>query len=131
LEDVLELPDVAGPVVALENRKRLRGDSADVLAEVLAELLQEVRDEEGNVLATLAQRRQVDRQHVQAVEEVLAHYPVPHRSLQVAVRRGDETYVGLHIARVSHPTDLAHLNGSQELDLQERGDLRDLVQEEC
>src|SRR5690349_20265666 len=117
LEHVLELADVAGPVVSLEDRESLRRDPPNVLAEILAELLQEMRDEQRNVLASLAQRRQVDREHVQTIEEVLSHHPVSHRGLEVAIRRRDEAHVGLDVARVSDPANLADLDRTQELDL--------------
>ena len=127
---VLQLPDVAGPVVALEHGQGLRGDAAHLLAELLAELLEEVGDEQRDVLAALAQRRQVDRDDVEAVEEVLAHRPLRHRRLEVAVGGGDEPHVGLDVLRVADAPDLALLDGPQELDLQQRRDLGDLVEEQ-
>src|SRR5229473_6486020 len=117
LEDILELPDVAGPMVALQDRQRFRRDPTDVFPELLAEFLQEVCDEEGDVLAALAQGWQVDGEHIQTVEQVFAHHPVAHRGLEVAVRRRDEAHVGLDVARVSDATNLTHLDGPQELDL--------------
>src|SRR5499426_4241951 len=72
LQHVLQLADVARPVVALEHRHGLRGHSADVLPQFLAELLQEMGDEERDVFPALAEGWELDGNHVQSIEEVLA-----------------------------------------------------------
>src|SRR5262247_2409255 len=43
LDDVLELPDIAGPPIALENHQRLRADAPDGLAELGGDFPDEVR----------------------------------------------------------------------------------------
>src|SRR5213594_2859747 len=48
----------------------------------------------------------------------------------VTVRRGDQPNVDLEVARVADATDLALLDRAQELDLDRRRDLGDLVEEE-
>ena len=73
LDQVLELADVARPVVALEHLHRVDRDLAQRATSICsAVLLQEEVDQERDVLAPLAQRRQVDRDDVEAVVEVLA-----------------------------------------------------------
>ena len=74
VDDVLELAHVARPVVrsqALEGARRVK-----LLARLVAPRLlscgEEVLGQELDVLPALAQRRQVDREHVQPIEQVLA-----------------------------------------------------------
>ena len=93
LDEVLKLADVAGPVVLLqgfEERGFEFGRRADVL---LGGLRCEVRGEDGDVFAPLAQRRQVQRHDVETIEEVLTEAPVLDLMFEVAVRGGDQPYV--------------------------------------
>src|SRR5438445_4459933 len=129
LQHVLELADISGPVVSLEDDHGLRSDAARLLAEVLAELLQEVRDEEGDVLATLPERGQLDGDDVEPVVQVLPEDTILDGVLQVAVGGGDEPHVGLHVLGVAHPPDLAGLDRPEEFDLEEGRDLGDLIEE--
>ena len=81
-------------------------------------------------LAALAQRRHVDREDLQAVEQVLAHLAVLHRLVRVAVGGGDHPHVDvdrLVAADAHHGAGLQH---AQELDLQLDRHLGDLVEEE-
>src|SRR5947207_7983384 len=130
LDHVLELADVAGPPVALEDRERRGGHGAHGLAELRRPVLDEVGDEQRDVLAPLAQRRDVDRDDVEAVEEILSEDPVLHGLRDVAVRCRDQAHVHLDVLRVPDAPDLALLDHAQELHLERWGDLRDLVEEE-
>src|SRR5438876_10495123 len=76
LYDVLQLADVARPAVGLEDRERLRRHAAHAPADVRRQAPDEVCHEERDVLPPLAKRREMDRDHVQAIEEVLAEHPV-------------------------------------------------------
>ena len=66
-------------------------------------LAQEVLDEQRDVLAPLAQRRNLDAHHVQAVEEIRAEAPVRHHRREVAMGRRDHPDVDGHGARPSRP----------------------------
>ena len=72
LDVVLQLADVARPVVFLQRRQRPRLDVGHVAVVLLVVEVEEVRDQLGDVLAPLAQRRQVDRHDVEPVVQVLA-----------------------------------------------------------
>src|SRR5213076_3649713 len=67
---------------------------------------------------------------VQPVKEILAERSVGDGLRDVTVRRGDQPNVDLEVARVADATDLALLDRAQELDLDRRRDLGDLVEEE-
>ena len=72
LDRVLELAHVAGPVIGHDPAERGVADGADARVGLRAELGDEVRAQERDVLAALAQRRQLDRQHVEPEEQILA-----------------------------------------------------------
>src|SRR5262245_39018482 len=72
LDGVLELAHVAGPVVRDEPDERLGGRDHAPPGQRLRIAPEEVIDERGDVVAPLPQRRNVDRHHAQAIEQILA-----------------------------------------------------------
>src|SRR5438552_3287927 len=72
LNDVLHLTDIAGPLVLLEQRHRLRRDAANAFPLRGADLFDEMRHENRNVLTPFAQGRELNRDDVQAIEEILS-----------------------------------------------------------
>ena len=92
LERVLELAHVAGPRV-LEEQAQHVGREAQRAALARAHPRQQEGGEGLDVLAPLAQRRDLDRHDAQAVEEVLAEAPLRHRAPQVHVRGRDDASV--------------------------------------
>ena len=92
--------------------------------------VQEVLDEDGNVLASLAQGRQDEGNDVETIEEVLQEPAVLHQPLDVAVGRGDHAHVHLLAALRAQGLELALLQDAQELGLQGRAHGPDLVQED-
>ena len=77
LDRVLELAHVAGPAVLGEALERGRRAAGDRLAVLLGVDLDEVLREQRDVVAAIAQRRHVHRDHVEAVVEVLAEPAAP------------------------------------------------------
>src|SRR5215467_5475500 len=71
LDDVLQLADVPGPAIVLEDRERLRADALHRLAELGGDFPDEVRRQERDVLPAVAKRRQIDRNDVEPIEEIL------------------------------------------------------------
>src|SRR5690606_35621472 len=102
----------------------------DGLAEALVAALDEVRDEGGQVLEPLAQRRQVDRDDVEAVVEVLAELAVADQLFEVAVGGGDQAHVDAEGLDAADALELRLLDRAQQLDLDLLRDLADLVEEE-
>jgi len=83
-----------------------------------------------DVLGALAQWRQVDAHHVQAVEQVLAEAAVLDRLLRIAVGRGDDPHVRAKGLVAADARKLAILQHAQQLALDQDGHLADLVQEQ-
>ena len=95
------------------------------------ELGQERLDEQRDVLAPLAQRRQLDREHVQPVEQVLAQLAAVDRLLAdstlVAAITRTSTDMFLPPAEAAEDALLQH---AQQLHLRRRHHLGDLVEEQ-
>src|SRR5258708_38361375 len=74
LNEVLQLPDIARPIVALEDFHRVIGDMVDHLALAFGELLNEVSGQQWDILFAFAQRRECDWKDIQAVVQIGAKF---------------------------------------------------------
>src|SRR5256885_11649721 len=129
-DHVLELPDVARPTVVLENRERLRADALHRFAELRGDFSDEVRGQQRDILPPLPQGRQLNRNDVQSVEEILSQDAVGDRPGDVPVRGGDQPYIDLDVASVADAADLPLLDHAQELHLHRLRHFGDLVEEQ-
>ena len=130
LDDVLELTDVARPVVGDDLRQRAVAEAFHALAVLPGKALQEMRGERRHVALPTPQRGQRDVDHVEPIVQILAEFSLRDQLLQVAVRRGDEADVhGLGLV-AAHALELPLLEHSKQLHLSRWGDVADLVQEQ-
>ena len=97
---------------------------------MVAVLRREVGREERHVGAALPQRRDVHRDHVEAVEQVFAELALLDLRLEVLVRRGEDADVHRDRVRAADPLDLPRLEHAQQLDLQVRPHRADFVEEQ-
>src|SRR6185503_16228619 len=118
LDHVLELADVARPVVALQQSRLLLRQRQRPMTEFLARALEEVTRDLNDVVTALAQRRHLDRENAEPVEQVLTESPFGDGLLEIAVRRRDHAHVDGMRAIVSDALVLALLQHSQQLALQ-------------
>src|SRR5262245_23071349 len=78
----------------------------------------------------LAQRRNVECHHLQAVEEILAEMPGFHLSAQVFMRRADQADVTRDAGRAAETFDAPLFDRSQYLGLSQWVHVTDFIQEE-
>ena len=96
LDDVLELANVARPVVLGQQVERVRRQLESALAGSPRRTFEEVVDEQRDVVLAIAQRRQLNRDDVEAVEEILAELPssiICRRSTLVAAMMRTSTLI--------------------------------------
>ncbi len=129
LDPVAELAHVARPVVRGEGRVGVVREATDH-AVPRAELGEESRREQLRVALALAQRRDADREDVEAVVEVLSELALAHQRSELAVRRRDDLHVDALVLAGADAPDLLLFDGRQQLALQLDGEGRDLVEEE-
>ena len=128
-QGVLELADVARPVVADQPRERLARERLDRQA-FLGHLVEEMIDQQRDVFEPPAERGHLDRHHVQPVEEVFAKPARGHGVGQNHVGGSDHAAIGLDRVGSPHALESAVLKHAQQLRLHSQGHLADLVQEE-
>ena len=90
MHDIAQLADVAGPCVADELVQRLGADADSAPRGEEGE----IRGKLGDVLAPRAERRHLDDQSVDAIQEVGPEAPLRGRPIEVAARRRDEAGIG-------------------------------------
>ncbi len=95
-----------------------------------AEVLEKAAGKERDVLHPLAQRGDGQRQHAEAVEEVLAEPPLLHFQFQLTVGGSHHPHIHLLHILAAHRQDLLGLQCAQQLHLQVVGHLADLVEEQ-
>ncbi len=89
-----------------------------------------VRRECRNVARALAQRRHVQGDHVETVEEILPEAPLPDVMLEGAVRCGDDPYVNMANGRVADAPHLTAVEKPQHPDLDRWRHVANLIQEQ-
>ncbi len=109
---VLKLANVSGVVVVLQKLDCLAREADGRRARGHGALGEEARERQ-YVFGALAQRRQVERDGVQAVEEVLAEVALAQLAVDVAVRRGDHPHVNAQRVVRSDAANLALLKRAE------------------
>ena len=129
LDRVLELACVARPALGDEPRKPLvaHGQRAP---QATPDLHGEVAGQGRDVLPPLGERREVDGDHVEAIEQI---HPEPARGRlprEVLGRGGEQAHVHAPGPPVADAADLALLQHAQQLRLERQRQLADLVEQQ-
>ncbi len=125
-----QLAHVARPVVHHEALEGIAGEPGQRPPVLRREAHQEGGRQGRDVAAPQAQRRQVDPEDVEAIEEVLAEAARRHLLPQVVVGRRDQPDVDGHRLVASDAFELTGLEEAQQLDLERRRGQPDLVEVE-
>src|SRR5262249_57461788 len=124
------LSHVRRPRVAAECLEGLSAYHLDVAVHRAGEALQEEAYQGRDVLGSLAQRRDMDGEDIQAIVKVVPEAPFLDHPGEVAVRRRDHADVELDRPGAADPLELLLLEDPEELRLKLQRDLAHLVEEE-
>ncbi len=102
VDDIPQLADVAGPGVIQQALPGGDGKGQPRPAVLPPVMVQERIDQQKNVIAPLAQRRQGQFENAEPVIEVFAELFFAYRLLQILVGGGDDTDVDGDFAGTSH-----------------------------
>src|SRR5215471_4314588 len=130
LDDVLELSQIAGPRIALEEIESLWGEPVHLLVHLGLRLAEKVMRQDGDVLGTLPQWRQRDREGVEAIEKILPELTRGQRLLERTVGGGKDPHTHLSCHYVAHRLALSRLQHAQETALHLGRHVADLVEED-
>src|ERR1700752_586572 len=130
LQDVAKLSNIPRPVVLEKGLSCIARQTSRWPAEGLAGLLQKRLTQRQDIDATIAQRRNLDVEDAEAVEQVFAKVAALDGLAKVAVGRRDDPDVRFQQARAAEPLELAFLQNAQELGLCGETHLADFVEEQ-
>src|SRR5215217_1171360 len=91
---------------------------------------EEVVDQHRNVLTSLTQRRHVDRQHVDAVIEIVPETSLSNHRAQVSVCGCNHSYIHADLMSTTNAPDLSFLKRAQKLGLNANIKLGNLVEKQ-
>src|SRR5262249_31476713 len=91
--DVLQLANVARPMLGLEQLQTLAVDGSDLLPRFPCEALDEGFDQQGNIFPSLTQWRHGNRKDIEPVKKIVTDRARSHSSLEVTVRGGEYPHV--------------------------------------
>ncbi|MGA9793499.1 MAG: hypothetical protein WBQ43_22645, partial [Terriglobales bacterium] len=127
LNEVLQLADISSPIGIDQSLHRGSRDRPDALLHTAGEARHKKVDQELNVFASFAQRRDFNGKHPQPVKKVLAKLIIADHALQIAMRGRNQTHINLDGLCTSEAFKLLFLQRTQEFRLQIHGDVADLV----
>jgi hypothetical protein len=130
LDDVLELADVAGPVILPELGESGVGNFDAGAAVLLAELEEELAGEDGDVFFAVAERRDEERDDVEAIEEVFAEVAAGDLFFKVLVGGGDDTGVYVDGRGGADGVEALFVEGAEDFGLRFEAHVADFVEEE-
>ena len=87
-------------------------------------------DQQRNIFAAAAQRRQIDGDDVEAIEEIVAELAFAHRLAQIDVGGGDDAHIDLRLLRSAERSEAAVLQHAQNLGLGIHAHVADFVEKE-
>ena len=91
---------------------------------------EKVLQQQGDILDPLAQGGNANRQHVQAVEEILAETAGGGQGLQVLVGGGNDADIAVNRGIAPHALELVFLQQPQQFRLRARGHVAHFVHED-
>src|SRR5262249_9512973 len=122
---MIELADVARPAIAHERARGVGGERDAGRA-----LLQQRRDQDAQIFAPLAQRREGVRVACQARIEIAPKEAAIDALIEAHVRRGDDADVDRNALARSDRNDLAFLKRAEERGLRHEREVADLVEKQ-
>ena len=129
LQALVELADVARPGMAKQRPRRIAGERR-MGGGIAGVALHQRADQQSEVLATLAQRRQSERQSRQARQQIAAKLLLRGQRLEILLGRSDHAEIDRDRLRGSHRPHLGLLQDAREERLCRRWQLLDGVEEE-
>src|SRR5262249_28657411 len=130
LDDVSQFADVSRPIVSLQGRDCLGGDSTDLPGIPRCELGDEVSHHAGDYAGPLAERWKTEPNDVETIVQVLAESAGRHFGGQIDIRSSNEAGADRHRLVAADRLEHALLDGPQELGLLSGRQSVDLVEQQ-
>ena len=130
IDHVAKLADVAGPVVGEQFLAGFVGEFQTRPAVLAAEMIEEEIDQQRNIAATFAQRRDDQLEHAEAVVKIFTEFFLLHVALQILVGGGDHANIDFDLLRAADGHEGMAFENAEQLGLAFEGHLADFVEEQ-
>src|SRR5258705_8581436 len=130
LDDVLQLPNVARPVVADQQVERFPADGVEMSAEPARVALHEILHQHRDIVFPRAEGWHFDQKYIQPVKQVLTETASRDRRGQVTICGCDEAYLHKDRLGAADALEFPLLQDAQECDLRIGQELADFIEEE-
>src|ERR1700741_3334910 len=107
------------------------GDGVDDFVHGGGELFDEVAHKFRNIRFSLAERRQRNRENIQAIVQILSEFTVTDHLPQVPIGRRDDTNIDARGAIAAHGLELALLKDTEQLGLKLQWHVSNFIKEQC
>jgi len=128
-DDILEFAHIAGPIVGEQSSYAAFRKPTAFDAVFLGKTLEKMIGEKLDIPRALAERGDLNGKHIEAVVEILAKVAFLNCLEKVAVRSGDDAHIDFDGFISSDAFEFPLLENAEELGLEGKGDLTDLVEE--
>src|SRR5262249_17537362 len=115
--DVAKLTGVTRPLMGAQRGGGTRRQHESSYASGSGDVLEETHGQQHHIITAIAERRNLNLEHIDAVIQIRAERPVRDRLLQIAVGRGDDANIGAADAGTAETLELALLQEPQQLGL--------------
>lgn len=129
LDEIFEFANVSWPAPVDHDFDGLIGDEGDAFVHALGALLDEIADEEWNVFAAFAERRQVNGKNVEAVVKIAAEFLVLDGADEIAIAGGEDAGVDADSSGSTEALELLILEHAQQLGLELEGNFSNFIKE--
>ena len=128
-DGVLQFAHVARPMIFFQRLDDVGGDGFRLALLFARDFFQKIVHQQRNVVAPLAQRRNVNAHDVEPVKQILAELPRRHGGFQRLVRGGDDAHVHLDRLVAADALERAALQHAQNFRLRRGRHVADFVEE--
>src|ERR1700741_649022 len=128
---VFQLANIARPIALLQQLERFARYGRGVALKTAIKLFEEIFDEIGNVVPALAERRQRDGDHIDAIKKIGAKSATRDFLLQQAVGGTDHSSVQLLFFVIANSGEMAVLKDVKQFCLQTGIEFGNLIQKKC
>ena len=112
-QHVLQLPDIARPVIVRKAIHRRRRQLRQWTTDLPAGLVEKMLHQRGQPVQALTQGRDMQGQHVEPVIEILAKFAPRTQFREVDLGRADHPHIQVHLLVAADPTEAAVLEKTQ------------------
>src|SRR5208283_2790178 len=130
LDQIFQLAHIPRPGVFLKGSKRIGGQPLNGQSVGQAMELEKVIAKQGNVANAFAQRRQMNRNHVNAIVKVLTKAPGADHLLERLVGGANEPKIDLAMGAPAQALHLVVLKNAQQFGLQRSRQRGNLIEKE-